>query len=154
MTKVRFAITNIWIWLIMVLACFVGENYALLTPNPVEGFDTSSILAVTLLCALAIIAFFVMERKKNNYKPNFIFLIVLTLAYVCFLVSIWIQKDQVFSYSGREVLVSISLNEKIRATIVLTISITFLYILLHPLQNHRRLQLYCHNSRPGRLSLH
>ena len=126
MAKIRFLLTNVWIWLIMVLACFLGENYAWLTPRPNDGFDTGSFIAVTMLCLLTIVVFFVLERKKNHLKTNKLLAIILTAAFICFSISIWLVNDQTFNFGTKEVEVTFTVYEKIRANIVLFIY-TFLF---------------------------
>lgn len=138
MAKIRFALTNLWIWLIMVLACFLGENYAWLTPRPNDGFDTGSFVIVSVLCILTMTLFFVLERKKNNLKTHKRLVLILALVFAVFAASIWMVQDQTFSFDGREVEVTFTVYEKIRATIVLAINIAFVYILFHPMVKGRR----------------
>lgn len=138
MAKIRFLLTNVWIWLIMVLACFLGENYAWLTPRPNDGFDTGSFIAVTMLCLLTIVVFFVLERKKNHLKTNKLLAIILTAAFICFSISIWLVNDQTFNFGTKEVEVTFTVYEKIRANIVLFINVVFVYILFHPMVKGRK----------------
>lgn len=138
MAKIRFALTNLWIWLIMVLACFLGENYAWLTPRPNDGFDTGSFIAVTMLCLLTIVIFFILEKKKNNFKSQKLLLIVLLAVFICFTISIWLVNDQTFNYGTKEVTATFTVYEKIRATIVLLVNLTFVYIMFHPMVMGRK----------------
>lgn len=138
MAKIRFALTNVWIWLIMVLACFLGENYAWLTPRPNDGFDTGSFLTVTFVCLLAIVIFFVLEHKKNHLKPHLLLIIILSSVFICFAASIWMVKDQTFNFGTKEVAVTFTVYEKIRATIVLLINVIFVYIMFHPMVKGRK----------------
>ncbi len=138
MAKIRFLLTNIWIWLIMVLACFLGENYAWLTPRPNDGFDTSSFILVTMLVLLAIVLFFVLEKKKNNLKSHKLLIIILAAVFICFAVSIWMVKDQTFDFGKNEVKVTFTVYEKIRATIFLAVNVIFVYIMFHPMVKGRK----------------
>ena len=66
MGKLRFTLTSIIFWIVLVLSCFLSENITLFAQNPNAGlsFQSAAILTACLLVLFAIYFFF--EHKNNK----------------------------------------------------------------------------------------
>ena len=69
MGRLRFTLTNIIFWIVLFLSCLLSENFALLSNNnPMGGFSMAPAYILTFSILLLLVAYYLIERKKNGLK--------------------------------------------------------------------------------------
>lgn len=66
MGKLRFTLTNIIFWIVLLLSCFLSENFAILNNNPLKGFSIDSAFILTVSTILLLVLYYFLEHKKNG----------------------------------------------------------------------------------------
>ena len=66
MGRLRFTLTNIMFWIVLLLSCFLAENYALFTDAPRSGFDSFPLYFLTFAIIGLLVFYYITEHKKNG----------------------------------------------------------------------------------------
>ena len=66
MGRLRFTLTNIMFWIVILLSCFLAENYALFTDTPRSGFDSFPLYFLTFAIIGLLVFYYISEHKKNG----------------------------------------------------------------------------------------
>lgn len=66
MGKLRFTLTSIIFWIVLVLSCFLSENYALFVSNPNDGLSLQSASVLTVCLLILLLVYFFFEHKNNK----------------------------------------------------------------------------------------
>ena len=131
MGKLRFTLTNIIFWIVLMLSCFLSENFAIFNTNPMGGFafDTSLILTISIIGLL--VFYYFLEHKKNNLKFD---IILLPSLIVSGLLMIWTVIRQnscsLTDPAGNLINITISNNEKLMAIFQIVIWLSVIYALV------------------------
>ena len=135
MSHIKFSLTYILFWVILILTGLLVENVAIFTNAPREGFEMTTFYVISFLLLFVSVLFFVVERKKNKIKFKWILSILLLTFLVISLVRIW-SMPEVTNYAssetGRTFELVISLNDKIIYSIQIFFTISLTYLLLGP----------------------
>ena len=66
MGRLRFTLTNIMFWVVLLLSCFLSENYALFSNTPRSGFDSFPLYLLTFAIIGLLVFYYITEHKKNG----------------------------------------------------------------------------------------
>ena len=66
MGKLRFTLTSIIFWIVLLLSCFLSENFAILNSNPMGGFSFDSAFILTIVTIGLLVLYYFLEHKKNG----------------------------------------------------------------------------------------
>ena len=129
MRKLRFALTNILFWAILVLSCFLAENISLVNKNYQAGFETTSVFIVSFVIIGLLIFYYFLEHKKNGLKFDKILLPLFILFGV---LTTWISlrfTSTSFAYWNNEgqIEIGFTLQERIIAVLKNNIWLAVLY---------------------------
>ena len=132
MGKLRFTLTNVLFWIVLVLSCLLSENFAVFSANPMGGFsiDSAFILTISVIALLAL--YYFLEHKKNGLKFDKILLPALCIAGLLLVLNILRQGYRSFiSYSNEWYFdISFSRWERIVASLQVVIWLSVIYALV------------------------
>lgn len=124
MGRIKFTLTNVLFYTIIILSCFFLENIALLTKNINQGFDNFTFFGFASLITILLIFYIVVEAIKNKTKINWVILSILLILYVCIISMTLIYKETTFGVHT----VSFSPLEKVKAIIQLSLAFIIIYL--------------------------
>jgi len=130
----KYTLSNIWFWLIIVITCFFVENIALLSNGiPSEGFSNPVFYMLTALILAMMGVYFFLEHKKNHMTFNWVLLPALIIIFITLTIAIWTNPSStIFSNveTGITAELTFSIEEKIRYTVQLLISLIAIYMMM------------------------
>ena len=132
MGKLRFALTNVIFWVVLLLSCFLSENFALFNDNPLKGFSLDSAFILTISIIGLLVLYYFLEHKKNNLKFDKILLPIFIVFGLLLILNVFRQGTIVFNYSyGFEPLViQFSIQERIMVSLQVIIWLAVIYALV------------------------
>ena len=132
MGKLRFTLTNILFWIVLLLSCFLSENFALFNNNPLKGFSLDSAFILTISIIGLLVLYYFLEHKKNGLKFDRILLPIFLITGLLFILNIFRQGTITFNYSyGFEPLViNFSIQDRIMASLQVVIWLALIYALI------------------------
>ena len=131
MGKLRFVLSNFWLWASVLLGCVFAENLAVLTPNPRAGFNNTTYWMIAICCFLCLGIYVYLEHKKNKVKFDKILLPVMIGLTIIMVGTIFMQNSETFISpydSTRSVTVSFTLLDKSKHAIKLIFLMAFSYV--------------------------
>ena len=66
MGRLRFTLTNLMFWVVLLLSCFLAENYALFSDTPKSGFEAFPLYFLTFAIIGLLVLYYITEHKKNS----------------------------------------------------------------------------------------
>ena len=132
MGKLRFAFTNVIFWVVLLLSCFLSENFALFNDNPLKGFSLDSAFILTISIIGLLVLYYFLEHKKNNLKFDKILLPIFIVSGLLLILNVFRQGTIVFNYSyGFEPLViKFSIQDRIMVSLQIIIWLAVVYALI------------------------
>ena len=132
MGKLRFAFTNVIFWVVLLLSCFLSENFALFNDNPLKGFSLDSAFILTISIIGLLVLYYFLEHKKNNLKFDRILLPIFIVSGLLLILNVFRQGTIVFNYSyGFEPLViKFSIQDRIMVSLQVIIWLSVIYALV------------------------
>lgn len=132
MGKLRFTLTNIIIWMVLLLSCLLSENFALLNANPKAGFSAAPAFILTFSVIGLLVFYYLLEHKKNGLKFDRILLPSFIMIGVLMIWTIFRQDVRTFTdWEGTGTFtVSFSFNERLLAASQVVIWLGLLYALV------------------------
>lgn len=119
MKRFRFTLSSIYLWEAFGVLCLLFSNVSILSVKPSSGFDISSFTILTISTVILLFTYYFIEHKHNKMKIDWVVLPVFLIVTATMLVGIWLAKNETFvNDSGVEFYAIISLNEKIKSTIL------------------------------------
>ena len=97
MGRLRFTLTNIMFWVVLLLSCFLAENYALFTDTPRSGFDSFPLYFLTFAIIGLLAFYYFTEHKKNGLTFDKILLPCLIMMGAIMIWTIFRQGDRSFA---------------------------------------------------------
>ena len=101
MGKLRFTLTNVIFWIVLVLSCLLSESVFSFNIDPIKSFssDQSFIITIAIIGMLGL--YYFLEHKKNGLKFDKILLPSFCIAGLLLVLNILRQTNRSFlSYSG------------------------------------------------------
>ena len=132
MGKLRFALTYVLFWLIIVLSCLLAENFAFITTaDHVRGMSIDSALILSLATIALLVCFYFSEHKKNGLKFDKVLLPILSIFTLISICTIWWQGSRIFINldDGYKTSINIDAIEKISYSLQFLVWAGFIYAL-------------------------
>ena len=129
MGKLRFVLSNFWLWATLLLGCFYAENLAIFSPNPRDGYNTSTFLMLTICCFLCLGVYLYLEHRRNKVKFDKILLPIIIGLGIVMLATIFMQNSETFVFeNGKDsITVSFSVGRKLKYGLRLIFLLGFSY---------------------------
>lgn len=120
MSKVRYALTGILFYAIMVMVCLLLENIDFFTGSYKNGLDLTTFYLLSIATIGTMIVYFVVEHKHNKLHTSIPFVIILILCFILFDFMVWIDKPE---YG-----IELDFATKLQYSITLAIGLVAIYI--------------------------
>lgn len=132
MGKLRFTLTNIIIWIVLLLSCLLAENFALMNSNPLGGFSLAPAYILTISTILLLVFYYLLEHKKNGLTFDKILLPSFIMIGILMIWTILRQGNRTFiDWEGTGTFdISFTANERILAVLQVVIWLGLLYALV------------------------
>lgn len=138
----RYVLSQIWLWMAIILGCFFIENIALLSNGaPTDGFNDFTFYSLFGIIIVLLFVYYLLEHKRNKATCNWILLAFFICIFAVNTWSIWRNSTNlVFSStdpSKEDFSMVVSNKLKIRSTIQLGFTLLMLYTILYPFGKSR-----------------
>ena len=110
MGKLRFTLTYILFWFIIVFSCLLAENFALLSSDHMGGMNGNSLVLLSLFVIFALLFYFFVEHKKNKITFDKILLPIIAIFGLVSIVTIWWQGIRVFDNEWKFLRVAVAFS--------------------------------------------
>ena len=132
MGKLRFTLTNIIIWIVLLLSCLLAENFALMNSNPLGGFSLAPAYILTISTILFLVFYYLLEHKKNGLTFDKILLPSFIMMGIIMIWTIFRQDSRTFTdWEGTGTFdISFTFNERMLAALQVVIWLGLLYALV------------------------
>lgn len=129
MGKLKFTLSNIWLWLSLAGVTILTENLQFLTTGMKQGLNYAPVFIMCFIGIGSLFMFYFLNHKENKIKFDYVLFPSFILFGIIFLISIWIQKDgsiPLIDGSGTAEY-TITVFDKVKATLGLIMFMAFLY---------------------------
>lgn len=132
MGKLRFTLTAIIFWIVLILSCLLSENLFAFGADPLASFSTDQAFVITIGVIGLLFIYYFFEHKKNGLKFDKILLPSFCVAGLLLIVNVLRQTTRSFiSYSGMwDFVISFSLRDRIMASLQIVIWLAVVYALV------------------------
>ena len=139
MGRLRFTLTNIMFWVVLLLSCFLAENYALFTDTPRSGFDSFPLYFLTFAIIGLLVFYYFTEHKKNGLTFDKILLPCLIMIGAIMIWTIFRQGDRTFTNWANDGTfeISFTLGERMLAALQVVIWLGLLYAIVFVYNRYR-----------------
>lgn len=142
MGRLRFTLTNILFWIVLLLSCFLAENYALFSDAPRSGFATFPLYFLTFGIIALLVFYYILEHKKNGLSFDKILLPSLIMIGALMIWTIFRQGDRTFNNwdNSGTLNITFTFEERMLASLQVVIWLAVLYAIVF-VYNRFRLNL-------------
>ena len=142
MGRLRFTLTNIMFWIVIILSCLLTENIAIFSDSPRSGFEDVPLYVLTFAIIGLLIFYYFLEHKKNGLTLDKILLPCFIMFGALMIWTIFRQGDRTFVDWSNEGTFSISFtySERLLASLQVVIWLGALYAMVF-VYNRFRLNL-------------
>lgn len=132
MGRLRFTLTNIMIWIVIILSCFLSENFAIFNNDPIKGFSLSPAYFLSFTIILFLVFYYFLEHKKNGLKFDVVLLPSFIAFAIIMIANIFRQDVRTFTNFDQTgtMTVTFSMNDKLLAALQVVVWLSLLYALL------------------------
>ena len=132
MGRLRFTLTNIMFWVVIILSCLLAENYALFSDAPRSGLDIAPLYLITFAVIGLLILYYFTEHKKNGLTLDKILLPCSIMMGILMIWTIFRQGDRSFTnWDGDGILeISFTFSERMLAALQVVIWLGVLYAIV------------------------
>ena len=132
MGKLRFTLTNIIFWIVLLLSCFLSENFAVLNNDPLKGFSIDSAFILTISIIVLLVLYYFLEHKKNNLTFDKVLLPALIISGLLLVFNVFRQASRTFpNYEGTDTFaISFSFQDRLMASFQVFIWLAVIYALV------------------------
>ena len=129
MGKLRFTITYILFWIIIVFSCLLAENFALLSSDHMGGMNMTSLYMLTFSIIFMFVFYYFNERKNNGITIDKILLPIIGVFGLLSILTVWWQGPREFINpdDGYVASIAFSPKEKISYTLQIVVWCAVLY---------------------------
>ena len=129
MGKLKFTLSNIWLWLSLAGVTILTENLQFLTTGMKTGLNIAPMFIMCFVGIGSLFMFFFLNHKENKMKFDYFLLVAFILFGAMFLVAIWVQDSGSVAYlnGGGSNEYTITTFDKVKATLGLVMFLAFLY---------------------------
>lgn len=132
MGKLRFTLTYVLFWLVIVTSCLLAENFAFFSANHIGGMRLDSAFIISIAVIVLLVIYYFMEHHSNGLKFDKVLLpIVIIYTAVCVLTVCW-QGPRTFvnPSDGVTTTITITPEQKLAYSLQLVIWGAFIYALV------------------------
>ena len=139
MGRLRFTLTNIMFWIVLMLSCFLAENYALFTNAPRTGFDSLPLYFLTFAIIGLLVFYYITEHKKNGLTFDKILLPAFIMMGALLIWTIFRQGDRTFTnWVGDGTLnITFTFGDRMLAALQVVIWLAVLYAIVFVYNRYR-----------------
>ena len=132
MGKLRFTLTFVVFWLIIIFSCFLAENFNLFAAEHMEGMSVESLITLSFCIILVLVFYYFREHKKNGLKFDMVLLPIIAIFGLACAATVWCQGDRTFidPNGGAETIISFTTFDKISITMQIIVWCAVLYGIL------------------------
>ena len=132
MGKLRFTLTNVIFWIVLILSCLLSENFAAFNTDPMKGFSVDSAFILTISIIALLVLYYFIEHKKNGLKFDRILLPSLCISGLLLILTIIRQTTRTFqNYDGTGTFtVTFSNQDRLMAILQVVIWLSVIYALV------------------------
>ena len=132
MGRLRFTLTNIIFWVVILLSCLLSENYALFSEKPMSGFEVFPLYLLSFGVIALLIFYYVLEHKRNGLTLDKILLPCLGVFGLIMIINIFRQGDRSFiNWDGSDTFsISFTFSERLLASLQVIIWMMVLYAIV------------------------
>ena len=132
MGKLRFTLTNIIIWIVLLLSCLLAENFALMNTNPLAGFSLAPAYILTFSTILLLVFYYLLEHKKNGLTFDRILLPSFIMMGILIIWTVFRQTNRTFiDWEGTGTFdISFAFNERLLFALQVIVWLGLLYSLV------------------------
>lgn len=132
MGKLKFTLSNIWLWLSLAGLTILTENLQLLTSGMKQGLNYIPVFIMMFIGFVSLFMFYLINRKENKIKGDFVLIPMFILAGIFLIIGVWVQQSGSYTIPGSSETVEYTITtfEKVKATFVIVMFLGFLYGLL------------------------
>ena len=129
MGKLRFTLTNIIFWIVLILSCLLSENFAVLNNDPLKGFAVDSAFILTISIIALLVLYYFLEHKKNKLTFDKVLLPSFLIAGLLLILNVFRQYNRVFpTYDGADTFaISFTVQERVMASLQVVIWLAVIY---------------------------
>lgn len=129
MGRLRFTLTNILFWIVLILSCLLSENYALFHTNPRDGLGLFPTFFLTFSVIAMLIIYYFLEHKKNGLKFDKVLLPIVIIFGILMIWTIFRQDNRVFTNWDHDGTfeINFSFSERMLAALQVVIWLSILY---------------------------
>ena len=129
MGKLRFTLTNIIFWIVLLLSCLLSENFAVLNNDPLKGFAVDSAFILTISIIVMLVLYYFLEHKKNKLTFDKVLLPALLIAGLLLIVNVFRQGSRVFpNYDNTGTFsISFSVQDRVMASLQVVVWLAVMY---------------------------
>lgn len=132
MGKLRFTLTSIIFWIVLLLSCFLSENFAILNSDPMGGFSFDSAFILTAVIIGLLFVYYFFEHKKNGLTFDKILLPILLVSGGLFIWTVLRQGNRTFTnFDGTGTFeVTFGKKDRVMASLQVVIWLSVIYALV------------------------
>lgn len=131
MGKLRFPLTNIIFWVVLLLSCFLSENFAILNSNPLGGFEFDAALLLSITVVALLIFYYFLEHRKNGLTFDRFLLPGIGIIGLLLIINILrLGNRDMVDASGNNINIIITDNEKVMSILQIVVWLSVIYALV------------------------
>ena len=131
MGKLRFTLTYLLFWFIIVFSCLLAENFALFSSDHMGGMSIDSLIMLSMFVIFLLIVYYVRERNRNKITIDKVLLPIISIFGLISIATVWWQGDRSFLTLDNDVVfVSFTVQEKVSFTLQIITWCAVLYGIL------------------------
>ena len=132
MGRLRFTLTNIIFWVVILLSCLLAENIAIFSETPQSGFETLPLYLLSFGIIALLIFYYVLEHKRNGLTMDKILLPCLGVFGLLMIITIFRQGDRTFTnWDATDTFsISFTFSERLLASLQVVIWMMVLYAIV------------------------
>ena len=132
MGKLRFTLTYLLFWVVIVFSCLLAENLALFSNEPMGGMSVDTLILLSLFVVVLLFFYYFKERKENKITIDKILLPIIAIFGTVCIATIWWQGPREFINPDDNYITAISftIKEKISFSLQVVVWCGVLYGLL------------------------
>ena len=139
MGKLRFTLTNIIFWIVLILSCLLSENFAVLNNDPLKGFAVDSAFILTISIIALLVLYYFLEHKKNKLTFDKVLLSSFLVTGLLLILNVFRQYNRVFpTYDGADTFaITFTVQERLMSSLQVAIWLAVLYALVFVYNRYR-----------------
>ena len=132
MGKLRYTLTFVLFWFIIIFSCFLAENFNLFAAEHMEGMSVESLITLSFCVIIALVFYYFREHKKNGLTFDKVLLPIISIFGLVCITTVWCQGNRTFidPNGGAETIISFTAFDKISITMQIIVWCAVLYGIL------------------------